>query len=142
LRSTQINRRGGICGRGGIRGGMGGYEGGRGGCFRRYYSIFPKEGHLSPNKPLKERIYLNFSNHYRVEDHCMEDFPTMLEKKKSVDILQAIPKHEFLNYNNLNVVTRLGAKIGEILFCKEQHKSHQSRTKNLAIPIHKHQRNT
>ena len=50
-----------------------------------------------------------------VGDHSLEDFPTMLEKinkKKNVNVLSCVQKHDIINTNNLHIVTRQGTKIG------------------------------
>ena len=51
----------------------------------------------------------------RVGDHSLEDFPTMLEKinkKKNVNVLSCVQKHDIINTKNLHIVTRQGTKIG------------------------------
>lgn len=47
----------------------------------------------------------------RLGDHSLEDFPKIIEKvlsKRTVNLLQTVPKHDILNLKNLHVVTRSG----------------------------------
>ena len=48
-------------------------------------------------------------------DHSLEDYPTMLDginKKKNVNVLLCVQKHDVINTKNLHIVTRKGTKIG------------------------------
>ena len=50
-----------------------------------------------------------------MSDHSLEDCPTMLDKinkKKNVNVLSCVQKHDVINTKNLHIVTRQGTKIG------------------------------
>ena len=58
---------------------------------------------------------LKFCTSCGVGDHSLEDCPTMLEKinkKKNVNVLSCVQKHDIINTNNLHIVTQKGTKIG------------------------------
>ena len=65
--------------------------------------------------PYKDITDLKFCTSCGVGDHSLEDFPTMLDKinkKKNVNVLSCIQKHDVINTKNLHIVTRQGTKIG------------------------------
>ena len=48
-------------------------------------------------------------------DHSLEDCPTSLDKinkKKNINVLSCVQKHDVMNTKNLHIVTRQGTKIG------------------------------
>ena len=58
---------------------------------------------------------LKFCTSCGVGDHSLEDFPTMIDKinkKKNVNVLSCVQKHDIININNLHIVTWQGTKIG------------------------------
>ena len=79
-------------------------------CFTCY-----KEGNCYANCPYKDRTNLKLCTSYGVGDHSLEDCPTMLDKinkKKNVNILSCVQKHDVIHTKNLHIVTRQGTKIG------------------------------
>ena len=79
-------------------------------CFTCY-----KEGHRYADCPYKDITDLKFCTHCGVGDHSLEDFPIMLEKinkKKNVNVLSCVQKHDIINTKNLHIVTQQGTKIG------------------------------
>ena len=79
-------------------------------CFTCY-----KEGHRYADCPYKDRTDLKLCTSCGVGDHSLEDFPTMIDKinkKKNVNVLSCIQKHDIINTNNLHIVTQQGTKIG------------------------------
>ena len=61
----------------------------------------------------KEHTDLKFCTSCGVDDHSLEDCPTILdkiEKKKNVNVLQFVKKCDITPTNNLHVVTRQGTK--------------------------------
>ena len=79
-------------------------------CFTCY-----KEGHRYAGCPYKDRTHLKFCTSCGVGDHSLEDCPTMLDKinkKKNVNVLLCVQKHDIINTKNLHIVTRQGKKIG------------------------------
>ena len=72
-------------------------------CFTCY-----KEGHQHVDCPYKDRTDLKFCTNCGVGDHSLEDCPIMLEKinkKKNVNVLSCVKKHDIINTNNLHIVT-------------------------------------
>ena len=64
--------------------------------------------------PYKDRTDLNFCTSCGVAYHSLEDCPTMLEKinkKKNVNVLSCVQKHDVMHTKNLHIVTRQGMKI-------------------------------
>jgi len=60
---------------------------------------------------MEDRTQLNFCNICGVDDLSIEDFQIMLGKlrnRRTINLLQIMPKHEVLNTKNLNVITRFG----------------------------------
>ena len=58
---------------------------------------------------------MKFCTSCGVGDYSLEDFPTILEKinkKKNVNALSCVQKHDIINTKNLHIVTRQGTKIG------------------------------
>ena len=74
-----------------------------------------KEGHRYADCPYKNITDLKFCTSCGVGDHSLEDSPTMLDKinkKKNVNVLSCVQKHDVINTKNLHIVTRQGTKIG------------------------------
>ena len=78
-------------------------------CFICY-----KEGHRYVDCPYKDRTNLKFCTSCGVLDPSLEDCPTMLEKinkKKNVNVLSCVQKHDVIHTKSLHIVTRQGTKI-------------------------------
>ena len=58
---------------------------------------------------------LKFCSSCRVENHSLEDYPTMLEKinkNKNINVLLSVQKCDVIHTKNLQIVTRKGTKMG------------------------------
>ena len=98
-------------------GGQGRFSGNRDNRPRRPIQCFTcyNEGHRYENYPYKDGTDLKFCTSCGVVDLSLEDCPTMLEKinkKKNVNVLSCVQKHDIINTKNLHIVTRQGTKIG------------------------------
>ena len=87
-------------------------------CFTCY-----KEGHRYADCPYKDKTDLKFCTSCGIGDHSLEDFPTMLDKinkKKNINVLSCVQKHDVINTKNLHIVTQQGTKIPCISKIKEK----------------------
>jgi hypothetical protein len=83
-----------------------------------HYYICLKEDRMSLKFPIKDINKLKFFNICGVNDHSLEYYSIMIEKmgnKRTINLLQTVPRHEVLNSKNMNVIMRFGVGRQEVI---------------------------